>query len=331
MKTVIKTLTGIAGNSLWLFFLATLIACETSPVHEGELEVANLGVKNNNNVVEVTTTHMNLEVVSEISSGWTTFRYQNLSHNTHFFLLNKLPEGKTVEDSKNEVVPVFQEGMDYIAAGDWDAALAAFGKLPAWSANIIYSGGTGLLAPNRTSEITVFLEPGNYALECYVKNAAGDFHSSQGMISGLTATTKNSGNTQPKETMAVNISSSAGIEFDEKIRPGKHLIKVHFEDQAVYSHFLGHDVHLVKLEENADLDELNAWMNWSDPNAFKTPVPAGVEFMGGMQDLPALEGKPFSMLGYFEILLKPGTYAFIAEIPDPRSKNMFKIFTVPGN
>lgn len=315
---------------MWLFCLAMFFGCEADPVGQEEINSVDLGVKKNHNVVDIVSTHMNIEVESTIPSGWTTFRYDNRSHNPHFVLFDKLPDGKTVEDSKAEVVPVFQQGMDYIAAGDWDNALAKFGELPAWGYEIIYSGGTGLLSPNHTSEITVYLEPGNYALECYVKDSEGVFHTTQGMISGMVVTSEESGNTEPKSTMEVKISSEAGIEFDEKIRPGKHLVKVFFEDQTVYTHFVGHDVHLVRLDESADLDELNSWMNWSDPNGFKTPAPEGVEFLGGMQDLPALEGQPNSHVGYFDAHLKPGTYAFIAEVPDPMSKNMFKVFTVPS-
>lgn len=330
MKNSIKTSGKFLSKMVWLCCLSLLFACETEPVPQDNLSDLNLGVRKNLNVVDVVTTHMNLEVQESIPSGWTTFRYDNSSHNTHFFLLDKLPGDKTVEDSKAEVVPVFQEGMDFIALGDWDNALAAFGKLPPWSGEIVYSGGTGLLSPNSTSEITVYLEPGNYVLECYVKNSEGVFHATSGMISGMKVTAEDSGSTEPVPTMEVNISSTDGIQFDRKVRPGKHLIKVFFEDQIVYSHFLGHDVHLVKLDEDADVQELNNWMNWSDPNAFKTPTPTGVEFLGGMQDLPALDGKPNSHVGYFDAHLKPGTYAFIAEVPNPMSKGMFKVFTVPG-
>ena len=321
---------GNFGRLIWLCCISILLACEADPVPEENLETLNLGVRKNHNIVEVVTTHMNLEVQKKIPAGWTTFRYDNQSHNTHFFLLDKLPGDKTVEDSKAYVVPAFQEGMNYIAEGNWEGAGAAFAKLPAWSAEIIYTGGAGLLSPNNTSEVTVYLEPGNYVLECYVKDQNNIFHATKGMISGMQVTAEDSGNVEPEATMQVNVSSTAGISFDPKVRPGKHLIKVLFEDQTTYGHFLGHDVHLVRLDVYADIEELNAWMNWVDPTAFQTPSPAGVEFLGGIQDLPALEGMPNSNVGYFDAHLKPGTYAFIAEVPDPMEKNMFKIFTVPG-
>ena len=53
----------------------------------------------------------------------------------------------------------------------------------------------------------------------------------------------------------------------------------------------------------------------TDPDPFKTPAPQGVDFLGGMEDLPAVEGKYESHMGYFDAHLKPGTYAFIAEVP----------------
>lgn len=331
MKNSIQLTVRSLKNMVWLFCLALLMSCEAEPVLQEKLNAADLGVKKNHNVVDVVTNHMNIEVQSTIPSGWTTFRYDNRSHNPHFVLFDKLPEGKTVEDSKAEIVPVFQEGMDFIAMDDWPSAIEAFGKLPAWSAEIVYSGGTGILSPNHISEITVYLEPGTYVLECYVKDSEGVFHATQGMTTGMVVTEDDSGNKEPKSTMEVRISSETGIEFDEKVRPGKHLIKAFFEDQAVYGHFLGHDIHLVRLDENADLNELNSWMNWADPNAFKTPAPEGVEFLGGMQDLPAVEGKYESHVGYFDAHLKPGTYAFIAEVPDPMSKGMFEVFTVPSS
>lgn len=331
-----KIFTNLFQKVVGIFCIAILFSCGKDQVHEDnafdELQYSakeKTGVKADQNAVVVTSTHMNLELPSEISSGWNTFQFKNESHNTHFFIFSKLPEGKTVEDSKAEVVPPFQEGMNWIVKGDLDAALAAFGELPAWSQEIVYTGGVGLLSPGQTGKSTVYLEPGNYAVECYIKNDENVFHTTMGMISGLEVNAENNGFKKPKSSTTIRISSAEGIQFDEDMRPGKHIFEVIFEDQAVYSHFLGHDVNLVKLEEHADVTELNAWMNWADPTAFISPAPEGFLFMGGIQDLPAFTDDPNSQVGFFEAHLKPGTYAFIAEVPDPMNKGMYKIFTVP--
>lgn len=336
MKNLSKTFKSNYALILWIFGLVLFSSCEKEQLPQENYSATHLetnvksAVKAKKDVVDIVTTQMNLEMKSHIPSGWTTFRYENLSNSTHFILFERLPGDKTVEDSKLEIVPVFQEGMDFIAAGDWAKVLEAFGKLPAWSAEVIYSGGVGLVSPGGTVEFSMYVEPGNYALECYVKSSGGVFHSAAGMITGLTVTPENNDNIEPGSTLEVSISSQEGIKVPDNVRPGKHNIKVLFEDQTVYGHFLGHDVHLMKLDATANLFELNSWMNWSDPNAFKNPVPSGVEFLGGMQELPSLSGEYTSKVGYFDAHLKPGTYAFIAEVPDPMSKNMFKVFTVPS-
>ena len=176
MKNLMKTPKKIF-YFVWMCCLALLYSCETEPIPgQNGINEANLGVRAHKNVVNVTTTHMDLEMQSSIPSGWTTFQYENNSHNTHFFIIDKLPGDKTVEDSKAEVVPAFQNGMDYIGKGEWDKALAAFGELPDWYGKLIYTGGAGLLSPNRATQATVYLEPGNYVIECYVKNSEGVFH-----------------------------------------------------------------------------------------------------------------------------------------------------------
>lgn len=47
-----------------------------------------------------------------------------------------------------------------------------------------------------------------------------------------------------------------------------------------------HDVNLVKLEENSREDALEAWMNQADNKGLITPVPDGVTFLGGVNDMP---------------------------------------------
>ncbi len=286
------------------------------------------GNRANVNVVEVTSTGMNFQAPDEIPSGWTTFRYNNATGMTHFAQLELLPDGIGVADQQLEVAPVFQQGMDLLNAGRFEDALAAFGQLPAWFFEVVFIGGPGMTAPGRTSETTVFLEPGTYLLECYVK-MNGVFHSfnpsgdTYGMVREITVTDARSPAREPKPTLDLTISGEHGIQVDLDIRPGKHTVAVHFDDQIVHGHFLGHDVHLVRLQDDTDMAALATWMDWTQPTGLEGPAPA--EFLGGVNDMPA------GSTGYMSVVLTPGRYAWIAEVPDPAGKNMLKTFTVPSN
>lgn len=307
-----------------LLLLASLLlaSCDSASAGSGGPAApgARFAVEKRPNIVDVTSTGMNFHLPAEIPSGWTTFRYRNETGFTHFLILERMPEGRTVEDARAEVVPVFQEGMDLIIEGKFDEALAAFGGLPAWYAQVVMVGGPGLTAPGRVSETTVHLEPGTYVVECYVKSPDGTFHSAVGMLAGLTVTAAASGAEPPEPTLNVTLSNE-GISVDGKLRPGRHTIEVHMEEQTVHEHFLGHDVHLVQLEEDTDLDALADWMNWSAPAGLTTAAPA--TFLGGSQEMPA------GQTAYFTAVLRPGRYALISEIPDPDTKNFMKIFTIP--
>jgi hypothetical protein len=274
--------------------------------------------------VEIEANGLQLSGPDEIPSGWTTFRLNNNSGMVHFAVLEKLPEGIGLEEQQAEVAPVFQEGMDLLNAGLFDEALAAFGALPAWFFEVVFLGGPGLIAGGGSAETTVFLEPGTYLLECYVKTN-GRFHSYNpsgvGMVHEITVTGESSSARPPAPTLQVDISSAGGIQVDGHVRPGRHTVAVNFIDQTVYGHFLGHDVHLVRLEDDSDMAELGAWMNWTLPDGLETPAPA--EFLGGVNDMPA------GATGYMNVVVKPGRYAWIAEVPDPAGMGMLQTFEVP--
>ena len=55
---------------------------------------------------------MDFQTLDTIKSGWNTFKYLNKSNEVHFFLLDKYPLGKTIEDTEKEIGPPFQNGMD---------------------------------------------------------------------------------------------------------------------------------------------------------------------------------------------------------------------------
>ena len=239
-------------------------------------------------IIDISTLQMEIQTVDSIPSGWNTFKYKNLSNETHFIVFEKYPEGKGINDSRAEVLPVFDEGMTLFNEGKTDEGLAAFGKLPAWFYEVAFTGGLGFTSPNTTSESTIYFEPGNYLMECYVKMPNGKFHSVMGMLKEIRVTEQKRKIKEPKPTINLSISSDKGIISNDTYKVGEQVIGVTFLDQK----------------------------------GLVTPSPKGVTFLGGMQEMNK------DNTGYFNVNLTPGNYALIAEVPEPTKKNMLKRFTV---
>lgn len=277
------------------------------------------------NVLHVTARGLEFDAPDTVASGWTTVRFTNESDLIHFALVERLPEGAGIEDQQ-ELAAIFQEGMDLLNAGEADAAMETFGTLPEWFGEIVFLGGPGFVSSGRTAQATVYLEPGTYLLECYVKTS-GIFHSYNpspsvfGMVHEFTVTEDSSAAPEPTGTVEITLSSERGIEIAGDVVPGEHTVAVHFEDQTVHENFVGHDVHLVRLRDDTDLEELATWIDWTQPTGLETPAPA--EFLGGTHELPA------GGTAYFTVLLEPGRYAWISEVSNAAEKGMLKTFTVP--
>lgn len=275
-----------------------------------------------NSLINIVSKGMDFISPDTISSGWNTFYYDNRSNETHFFLLDKYPEDKSIEDTEKEVGPVFQEGMDLISQGKTEEGYEAFNRLPEWFFNVVFVGGSGLLSPNKSSLTTLKLEPGYYIMECYVKMADGTFHSNMGMVKALVVSTEESGNMPPQANVKIDISSTDGIVYSGLPGKGKQVLSVFYKDQITHENFVGHDLNLVKYNDGADLEILESWMNWADPAGLISPAPEGFTFIGGVNDLPA------GSTGYFEVDLEPGNYAFISEVPNALKKNLLKTFII---
>lgn len=270
---------------------------------------------------------LRFEGPGETQAGWTTIRFENVSDMAHFAVIERLPEGVTIEDQVRDVAPPFQEGMDMLIAGDAEAAGAAFAQLPDWFGNVVFLGGPGLLSGGGTAQASVYLEPGRYTIECYVKTN-GVFHSynpvpgERGMVHELIVG-EAAGDAQEPSSNATLAISSEGFELtDGALQAGVNTIRAEFVDQSVYTNFVGHDAHIVRLDADTDLDALTGWMDWTAANGLETPAPA--VFVGGINEMPA------GTHGYFTVDLEPGDYAFIAEIPNPRAKGFFLPFSVGG-
>ena len=277
------------------------------------------------NVVEIRAIGKTFEGPSEIPSGWTTFRFVNSSSMIHFAMIDVPPEGITTQEMSDTVMDYFQEAMDGMNAGDAEAVNAAFAKFPPWIAELGRMGGPGFLSAGRIGETTVYLEPGRYLVECYVKTD-GIFHTTSpgegqlGMLLDLVVTEESNGAPEPVADVTLTVRN-AGIEVTSgELREGANTIRVDFVEQQAFPSFVGNDVHVMRVDDANSIAKADAWMDWRTKDGLEDPSP--VVFLGGINDLPA------GMHGYFSVDLAPGDYAFIAEIPGPQEAGFVLPFSV---
>jgi len=263
---------------------------------------------------------------SEIPSGWTTFKFGNASDMVHFALIDVPPEGVTAQEFSDSAGQPFQEAMDAMNTGDEDAVNAAFAKFPAWIGELGRNGGPGLLSPGMISQTTVFMKPGHYLIECYVKTD-GVFHTTRpgegqlGMVMDLTVTDEDSGADEPVADVTLAVTNSGFEIVSGEMKAGVNTVRVNFVEQQALPSFVGNDVHVMHVRDIESIDEADAWMDWRTMNGLQTPSP--VSFLGGINDMPAGEH------GYFTVSLEPGDYAFIAEMPNPKEAGFVLPFSVP--
>ncbi|GAA5520852.1 hypothetical protein LQ318_03870 [Aliifodinibius salicampi] len=324
---------------LALSIMVLLSACsdaDTQPQNKSTVEVtATHDAEENKHLFEVST--------NEISSGWTTFQFKNASGYDHFFLIWQIPEvGIKAAEAAGEPLldhfyqnitepfqmqfnPYIEGGMEF---GEFtDSLVATLSETAPWffDPGAKTMGGPGFTAAGTTSETTVHLEPGEYIIECYVKNEDEIFHSYIGMLEHISVTDNPSDAQEPEPTKTVMISSTEGIQVEQALTAGSHVIEIFFKDQETYAHLQGHNVQLVRLNDKEDeelLKNLAAWMDWRKPGSLVNRAPEGAEFMGGTMEMTK------GGTAYFHVNLEPGDYAWIAEIPNPADHNMLKIFTI---
>jgi hypothetical protein len=276
----------------------------------------------------------------EVASGWTTFEFDNRTDHIHFAYLPKLPQ-QALDDAETEgmdpldfyvetVTRPFQYFLDSEVDGkqpDPDDNTEIYDSLfPPWFGDVVFYGGPGLTSGHERSTTTVDLDPGEYIVECYVKDDSNDFHSYLGMIDLLSVTDETSDASEPDSTLDLSVSTD-GIDAPAAVRPGRHTVGIEFESQQQYKNLVGHDIHLIRLEDGTDVDAVNDWMNWADPGQFISNGDEPTTFLGGVSDIWTAD---LPKIGYFDVLLKPGDYAWVAEVPDPGSKGLLDAFSVPN-
>lgn len=283
-----------------LAFAVAVVAFAVTPCYAQE------SAAHDNSAVTVMAEDYAFEAPEEIPSGWTTIEYTNDGEEPHLLLISRLPDGKTFDDYASEVVSAFDSLWRAFRDGeiDHEEFTERLGReLPEWYGAVEFMGGSGLIEPGRTAEVTQNLKPGTYSMECYVKTEDGEFHAVEGMLRELTVTDTPSNAAPPEADIEVTLSNF-DMAIDGDLTPGTHTVAVHFEEQPEEG--FSHNVHVARIEPDTDIDNLVRWMNFTVLDGLQPPSPA--TFIGGLHALP--EGET----GYFTVDLELGRYLFVSEL-----------------
>jgi hypothetical protein len=211
-----------------------------------------------------------------IPAGLTKIHLVSAGQELHHVSLLKLEDGKTFTD--------------------FEAAVKNPGPPPSW---VVDAGGTNPPAPGGETSSLEVLEPGNYAVVCFVETADHTPHFAKGMMRALTVTASPNANmTEPSADVTMTLNDYS-FTLSKPLAAGKQMIKV--ENAAAQPH----EVVLVQLAPGKTIEDVGKWVM-----DMKGPPPG--KPMGGIPGIR--KGRS----AFFEANLEPGDYGFICFVPDAK-------------
>jgi hypothetical protein len=230
-------------------------------------------------VIDLTAVDYAIEMPEAIPSGWTTLRFANEGDEPHHVLFARLPDGKTIEQYQAEVGMSFQD-VWYALRDEGIDQEEAFGRLiasvPEWTWQIEFMGGPGVTAPGKGSTVTVYLTPGTYAVECYMKTDEGEMHWAEGMIRPLTVTEERSTAQPPAPDVTVTLSNF-DLTVEGDLRPGTRTVAVRNTENPEAG--FGHSVYVTRVNSDATTEDILHWMNFMNIDGLTPDTPG--TFIGG--------------------------------------------------
>ena len=225
--------------------------------------------------VTVIATDYSFDAPAELPAGLTTFRLVNKGPSIHHIQLVKFGEGKTMDD--------------------FAAALKTGGPPPKW---VTMEGGPNPGELGDTASTTVKLEPGNYAMLCFVPGPDGIPHVAKGMVRPLKVTEGGPAGPEPEADVVMKLVDY-DFELSKPIPAGRHTIRI--ENAGPQEH----EVVIVKLDPGKEPIDV---AEWGEKQVGKAPG----SLHGGVSGIMP-GGKAF-----VEVDLAPGEYGLICFVPDSR-------------
>ena len=234
-------------------------------------------------VVTVVAREFAFQAPDEVPAGLVTFRLQNRGEALHHMAIMRLDDGKTLQDL-------------------FAAMQASHGQLPTWAHEM---GGPNAPAPGMDSNATMMLEPGTYALLCFVDIPDRVPHVMKGMAKQLRVTPA----VVPAAARAIAgdvtmTLNDYSFTLSTPITRGVHTIRV--QNPAAQSH----EVELVKLAPGKTLQDLMTWI--ADPQG---PPPG--------QAIGGIAGMGRGVVQSFTYDFAPGEYGWVCFLLGPDGKPHF--------
>jgi len=227
------------------------------------------------NVVTVTAGDYSFDAPTEIPAGLTAIRLVNKGPSLHHIQLMKLEEGKTL--------------ADFLAALKGEHP-------PTWATP---AGGPNPPEVGSTSTSIGTLEPGNYALICFIPAADGMPHVVKGMSRALKVVgPSRTAMPEPEADIVVKLVDY-DFELSQPLTAGKHTIRV---DNAGSQ---PHEIAIVRLNPGKKPADFTAWgMKPVGP-------PPGTTHGGVSAIMPGTHS-------FIEVDLPPGEYGLLCFLPDAK-------------
>ena len=245
-------------------------------------------------VVTIVATDYAFDAPAEIPAGLTTFELKNQGKTLHHAQLVRLDSGKTSQD----YIKAFKPGT----------------PLPEWAVEI---GGPNASNPGANANATVNLEPGNYAIICFVDIPDHVPHFAKGMVRDLKVTPA-TGRAAAAPTADVTLTmTDYDFGLPRTIAPGRRTFRVTNAGPQI------HEIQVVRLAPGKTMQD---FMKWGA--TFQGPPPG--DAIGGIAFLDT--GRD----AYFTADLTPGNYLAICFVPDTKDgrphllHGMLKEFRVEG-
>jgi hypothetical protein len=226
------------------------------------------------NVVEVRGDEYAFVLPERIEGGWTTLRLENTGEEPHEFALAKLEGDRTLADVRRVLT---------------DPATQEEGP-PSW---VSIRAGIPTLQAGETASLAQQLEPGRYALICFLDGPSGKPHFVDGMVS-LVDVEGDAGADAPEPDATLALGK--GLEAPE-LEAGERTLELRNDTEEPNAVFL------VSYEPGKTDEDLVAW----EEGGMKGPAPGS--FHGGAIDVP-----PHSSVYYTYEFERGVQYALVDDV-----------------